>query len=61
MSEKTTLLSGAETEFTAFMRALAGLVEAGEGLLQGLQLRLGLGEECRLLGHDRLHGENVGM
>jgi len=28
MSEKTTLLSGAETEFTAFKRALAGLGEA---------------------------------
>ena len=28
MSEKTTLLSGAETEFAAFKRALAGLTEA---------------------------------
>ena len=28
MSEKTTLLTGAETEFTAFKRALAGLDEA---------------------------------
>jgi len=28
MSEKTTLLSGAETEFSAFKRALAGLSEA---------------------------------
>jgi hypothetical protein len=28
MSEKTTLLSGAESEFTAFKRALAGLTEA---------------------------------
>jgi hypothetical protein len=28
MSEKTTLLSGAEAEFTAFKRALAGLTEA---------------------------------
>ena len=28
MSEKTTLLSGAETEFTAFKRAIAGLSEA---------------------------------
>jgi len=53
MSEKTTLLSGAETEFVAFKRALAGLGEA-----QMLEVWLGTWSARDIVAHiSRWHRE----